>query len=162
MALIAAEVIGLARVSIAYPGPRSPAVGTYDFSNGFDAVSVKGAQPGAAVVANVGPGIFALFLSEPVAPGVMATQGGLKATIDAVAVSTASAPAPTVPPVTLRWYYGAYNLGGLYQNVDPEKVIVIEATDPLNEGNPFEEPFTFDISVVRDPMTEFVAKQFVG
>lgn len=160
MALIGSEVIGLARVSIEYPIPRSPAVGTYDFSNGFDAVSVKGAQPGASVIAVISPGVFALFLSEPVAPGVMATQGGLKATVDAVAVSTASSPTPTVPPVTLRWYYGAYGLGGLYQGVDPEKTIVVVASNSV--GDPFELAFKFDISVVRDPMTEFVAKQFVG
>lgn len=160
MALITPEVIGLARVSITYPG--RVATGSYDYSNGFDAVSVKGAQPGAAVIAAIAPGVFALFLSEPVAPGVMTTQGGLKATVDPVAVSTASSPTPTVAVVTLRWYYGAYGLTGLYAGVDPEKVIVIEATDPANGGDPFTLPFNFDISVVRDPMTEFVTKQFVG
>lgn len=160
MALISSEVIGLARVSVVEE--RTGQIATYDFSNGFDAVSVKGAQPGAAVIAVVSTGVFVLFLSEPVAPGVKGTQGGLKATIDPVGVSTASAPTPTVPPVTLRWYYGAYGLGGLYQGVDPEKAIVIEATDPTNEGAPFDGSFTFDISVIRDPMTEFVAKQFVG
>ena len=165
MALIASEVIGLARVSVTVPvirAPGPPPSAAYDYSNGFDAVTVKGAQPGAPVILLPATGVAVLFLSEPVAPGTKGTQGGLKATVDPVAVSTASSPTPALAPVTLRWYYGAYalSLTGLYQGVDPEKAIVIEATD--SNGDPFAQSFQFDISVVRDPMTEFAAKQFVG
>ena len=164
MALIGPEIVGLARVSVTQGLTALENVGTYQFVNGFDAVSVKGSRAGAPTVFVDNPGVVLLFLSEPVAPGSLLTQGGFKVRADVVAVSTPSSPTPVFPNVSLRWFYGNYDLSGfssLYANVDPEKVIVIEAFAP-GTTDLFAGDFVFDIVAIRDPMTEFVTKKFVG
>lgn len=162
MALIQPEVVGLARVNVVQS--RSVSAASYEFVNGFDSQNVKGASPGAPVIYSPSDGIFVLFLSEPVAPGSMATQGGIKARVDLVAVSSPTTPVPTPvsPPFKARWFYGVYALVGnpLYSNVDPEKAIAVEILSA--EGDLFQNDAVFDIVVFRDPMTEFVAKKFVG
>lgn len=163
MALIGSEVIGLARFRSTYSRVTG-VTASYEFSNGFDAVSVKGASPGAPVIYAPNPGTFVLFLSDPVAAGSMEVQGGVKAVVDAVGVSTPASPTPSLAnlPAKVRWFYGTFNIAGSpqYSGVDPERTIVIELRDA--NDNPFEDNALIDIVVLRDPMTEYTAKRSVG
>ena len=155
MALINPEIVGLARVVTA------ASTASYEFVNGFEAGTPTGAQPGAAAIDTSTPGVYILFLDEPVDPGTPVTtspaaaanQGGIKASIDLVQVSTPTTTAPTLQSdVELRWYYGQYSLPAPYAGVNPEKAIVVKA---YNAGatTPFTEPVTFDVVVFKNPTT---------
>lgn len=158
MALINPEILALARVKVS-----PPSVLAYEFSNGFETTSIKGAKPGTPVLISPAPGIVIMFLSEPVAPGSLGAQGGVKARADVVAVSTPSAATPIIPDVDLRWFYGTYAFASnpALVGVDPEKMIVVEAFDTIDK-QPWPGTFTFDIVVFRDPMTEYTVKKSVG
>lgn len=156
MALINPEIVGLARVVTA--GTSA----SYQFVNGFEAGTPTGALPGAAAISADGAtGTYILFLDEPVDPGtpvtvspaVAANQGGIKASIDLVKVSTPTTTSPTLQPtVELRWYYGAYGLAAPYAGVNPEKAIVVKAY-AAGTTDAYTNPVTFDVVVFKNPTT---------
>ena len=156
MALIAPELIALARIKIDISG-RTP-VANYEYSNGFDAVEVKGAVPGAAPILIDNDGVV-IFLSDPNQPGnpaspplSPASQGGIKAIFSVVGVSTPTndLPIAALPYSGLvRFQYGDYSLGATpYANVDPMKALRFQ-------GAVVEGPTVFyvDVSVFKNPMT---------
>lgn len=157
MALINPELIALARIKVdqaALPFPLC----TYEFSNGFDAVEVKGAAPGAAPILSDANGAV-IFLSEPnqvgnpaSLPSTLPSQGGIKAVFNIVGISTPSDALPITTLVNsgdIRYQYGDYSLGATpYANVDPMKALRFLPT--FNEGSPI---YYVDVSVFRNPMT---------
>lgn len=164
MALINPELIALARIKFVVKSDGqidlSPAnYPSYDFSNGFDAVEVAGALPGALpIIATLDT--LEIFLSVPQEPGnprslpsTLPSQAGVKATFDIVRVSTATDPSPVGlggNSVVFDWQYGDYALSGLYANVNPQKAL--KAFLLLTEGD---QPITayVDVSVFKNPMT---------
>ena len=156
MALINPEIVGLARVVTA------ASTASYQFVNGFEAGTPTGAQPGAAAISvNAATGTYILFLDEPVDPGTPVTtspaaaanQGGIKASIDLVQVSTPTTTAPTLQSdVELRWYYGQYSLPAPYAGVNPEKAIVVKAYI-AGGSTAYTDPVTFDVVVFKNPTT---------
>lgn len=162
MPIINPEVLALARISS--PNEDGVFKPIYQFSNGFDAVKVDGApnQP-VIYVPNPSIGTFVVFLSNPEDAGNPTTQGGIKARVDVVRVSSAENPAPSLLAVRNQkalWYYGDFNLPSAYAGVDPKKAIVIE-TFRRTAGNwvPNTLPIVVDIAVFRDPVTKFVGKK---
>jgi len=165
MALINPEIVGLARVTVAADAVAATA--SYDFVNGFEAVSPTGALPGAAPVYVPTAGEYVLFLDEAVDPGkpvttspnLPANQGGIKAVVDVVAVATAAntstigATIAAAAQVEARWYYGDYALPSpTYSGVNPEKALhvnlyVAGTTDPYTGSA------QFDVVVFRNPTT---------
>lgn len=162
MALINPEIVGLARVNVTVPVAPAVATASYEFVNGFEAGTPTGALPGAAAISvDATTGTYILFLDEPVDPGTpvvvspptAANQGGIKASIDLVQVSTPTTTAPTLQPtVELRWYYGAYGLAAPYVGVNPEKAIVVKAFN-AGDDTAFTGAIKFDVVVFKNPTT---------
>ena len=164
MALINPELIALARIKVTATTGDTPGTGTvteavYDYSNGFDAVSVKGALEGANPIIIDGHEIV-LFLADPQQPGTalnppttLPSQGGVKATFSIVKVSTATDPSPTSVPNGLtikQWQYGDYALSAPYAKVDPQKALRVIFYFPATLS---EVVFYMDVSVFKNPMT---------
>ena len=165
MALINPEIVGLARVSVAADSLSGLATGSYEFVNGFEAGTPTGAQPGSPAIlqkGGAGSGTFVLYLDEPVDPGKPVTttpvaspanQGGIKAVLDLVQVSTPTNSVPTLQPeYELRWYYGDYDPSLQYTNVNPEKAIVVAVYDSTGEIASTAS-VTFDVVVFKNPTT---------
>ena len=166
MSLINSELIAIGRINLDYQGSTILAA-SYDFSDGFDAVEVDGAQPGAAPIfvdgrANALGGVV-LFLTDPTQPGTSGAtpnQGGLKATFSIVSVSTPSDPLPVQSAANsyINWQYGDYTLAGTtspalattpYAKVDPQKALRVKP-QVFAEGR---FSIKVDVSVFRNPVT---------
>ena len=169
MPFINPEVIALARVQTRFQIRQT--LGSYVFSNGFDSAEVAGTPYGTPVIASIGVNGLVLFLSEPVSPGQIVTganaeqtsEGGIKARIDVVEVSTHGNPTPSPAPVKALWYYGSTTLASLlppYASVDPKKAIVVRFF--LQDGSDYSGPCTFDIAVFRNPMTRYKPRVVYG
>lgn len=167
MAVLDPEVIGLARVDLAYDANSGITTPTFDFVDGFDASKVDGAVSYAPTIYSPSAGVFVLFHDDPVDPGSVPTQGGLKARVDIVAVATATntgtiaatlAAAALIEP---RWYYSDYVLPtNLYPSTSPKKALVISLYRFSNRSElPYVGAVKFDVVVTRDPVTKFVGKQ---
>lgn len=159
MALINPEIVGLARV--VSTTTTSGLTASYQFVNGFEAGTPTGALSGAAAIDASTAGTYVLFLDEPVDPGTPvstspnapANQGGIKASIDLVQVSTPTDSTPSLQPgVELRWYYGAYGLAAPYAGVNPEKAIVVKAY-VAGSTAAYTDPVVFDVVVFKNPTT---------
>jgi hypothetical protein len=158
MAFVNPEILALGRVSFVFTdGTITDA--TYEFSNGFDAVEVPGALPGASPIfvdtRYLNPNPIVLFLSEPAQPGNAApgtSQAGIKATFDIVTVSTPTDPLPiyNFPFNIVNWQYGDYSLAGTaYEGVNPQKGLRFNIY-PFFEGAV---SLKVDVSVLKNPMT---------
>lgn len=166
MALITPELVAMARVQVTFDPEALGGVvaASYEFSNGFESVSVHGNPP--IFIENRSPieGQLAMFLSEPVYPGEKSAhrEAGIKAEISLVSISTPENPLPPLRPGgTPACQYGDYSLAGTgapynlpstpYAKVDPLKVIRVAA----NLGAETRKVFYLDVSVFRNPMTIF-------
>ena len=180
MALINPQIVGMARVTVTpvIDVDSGLAVGVtpkFDFVNGFETATPTGAVPGASFYVSgqtpgsaLGAGELTLFLDTPVDPGsntynplanppVLPNQGGVKAVIDLVGVSTVAEPTPVLQPdVEARWYYSDYNLLTTpnYQNVDPEKALTIKLYE-AGTTTAYTGTATFDIIVFTNPLTTY-------
>lgn len=164
MALINPEIVGLARVSIETDGGTGLATGSYEFVNGFEAGTPTGALPGSPAIlqkGGAGSGTYVLYLDEAVDPGKPVTtgpsspanQGGIKAALDLVQVSTPTNSVPTLQPeYELRWYYGDYDPSASYSGVNPEKAIVVAVYDSAGDLASTAS-VTFDVVVFKNPTT---------
>lgn len=165
MALINPEIIGLARVTVT--ASTTAATGSYDFSNNFETGAPTGALAGAQPIYVPTPGEYVLFLDDAVDPGKPVTtgpaspanQGGIKASIDVVAVATAAntlSIGGTVAAnalVEARWYYGDYALPApTYTGVNPEKALHVNLY-VAGSTAPYTGSAQFDVVVFRNPLT---------
>lgn len=171
MPIIPPEVIAMARVKVTpyRVGPTNRLSASYEFSNGFDVAEVTGAVGGSPPIGFLPDNSLVLFLSEAVAPGSVATvspaayasEGGLKARVDVVRVSSQAAPSPFQPQdpfIEARWYYGNYDLASVmpltnYTSVDPKKAIVVSLF--FQQVALLELECVIDVVVFRNVMTAY-------
>lgn len=143
MALINPELIALARLNVVSDLELKSFKVSYEYSNGFDSIRVKGAGRRTPPIfvddrPNVGDVAVVIFLTEPTQPGVVLNQGGIKATFDVVNVASPSDPSPLVFGISepfsgvIGWQYADYSLSGVpslgipsspYAKVNPQKAL---------------------------------------
>lgn len=145
MALVTpVEVAAICRVRVTEPD-RGVIVPVYDFSNGFDTVTPKGAVDGSPAIFNPVVGKYFLFLTDAIDSGSSGKQGGV--VVQAVSTSAGN-PGPVALFLTAQV---APDLSATpYAGVDPERVIGI---DTYNDVGVLLDPEAFSVIVYRNPVT---------